>query len=73
MTDAEWYFREDPERDQYNKFFFQFCRQFNVRWMTATPKERAFIEEITRITYEKDRARRLGLPLSDVRPFFAPV
>ena len=73
MTDAEWYFREDPERDIYNKFFFQFCRQFNVRWMTATPKERAFIEEITRITYEKDRARRLGLPLSDVRPFFSPV
>ena len=38
---------------------------------SASDKERAFIEEITRVTYERDRAVRLGLPLSEVRPAFA--
>ena len=37
----------------------------------ATPKEKSFIEEVTRVTYERDRAQRLGLPLSEVRPSFA--
>jgi len=26
---------------------------------------------VTRVTYERDRAQRLGLPLSEVRPSFA--
>ena len=36
-----------------------------------TEKERAFIEEITRVTYERDYATRNGLPLSEVRTSFA--
>ena len=28
-------------------------------------------KEVTRVTYERDRAQRLGLPLSEVRPSFA--
>ena len=39
--------------------------------LKADEKEKLFIEEITRVTYERDKAIRLCLPLSDVRPAFA--
>lgn len=70
-SDAEWYFRKDPEEERFYTIFFQLCRKYNIRWASASDKERAFIEEITRVTYERDRAVRLGLPLSEVRPAFA--
>ena len=47
------------------------CRKYAVRWASADEKEKLFIEEITRVTYERDKAIRLCLPLSDVRPAFA--
>ena len=70
-SDAEWYFRTDPEEDRFYEIFFQLCRKYNVRWASATLKEKMFIEEVTRVTYERDRAQRLGLPLSEIRPSFA--
>ena len=70
-SDAEWYCRRDPEEERFYEIFFQICRKYGVHWASATPKEQAFIEEVTRVTYEQDRARRLGTPLSDVRPSFA--
>ncbi len=53
------------------RYSCQLCRKYSVRWASATPKEKSFIEEVTRVTYERDRAQRLGLPLSEVRPSFA--
>ena len=47
------------------------CRKYDVRWASADEKELRFIEEVTRVTYERERAVRLGLPLADVRPAFA--
>ena len=41
------------------------CRKYGVRWGKATEKEQAFIEEVTRVTYERDRALRFGTPLRD--------
>lgn len=70
-SDAEWYCRKDPEGERFYEIFFQMCRKYGVRWASADEKERGFIEEITRVTYERERAVRLGLPLSDVRPAFA--
>ena len=70
-SDAEWYFRKDPEEERFYEIFFQLCRKYNVRWASASEKERAFIDEITRVTYERDRAVRLGRPLSEIRPAFA--
>ena len=29
----------------------------NVRWASATPREKAVIEEVARVTYERDRVR----------------
>lgn len=70
-SDAEWYCRKDPEEERFYEIFFQLCQKYRVRWASATQKERTFIEEVTRVTYERDRAKRLGLPLEDIRPSFA--
>ena len=70
-SDAEWYCRRDPEEERFYEIFVQLCRKYGVRWASAEEKERRFIEEVTRVTYERERAVRLGLPLSDIRPAFA--
>ena len=70
-SDAEWYCRKDPEAERFYEIFFQMCQKYGVRWASAEEKDRQFIEEVTRVTYERERALRLGFPLSDVRPSFA--
>ena len=69
-SDAAWYCRKDAEEERFYEIFFQMCQKYNVRWASATEKERWFIEEITRVTYERERAIRQGLSLADVRPAF---
>ena len=62
-SDAKWYFdRCSGEADIFDGIFFEMCKRFNVRWSAATPKEKLFIEGITRFEYEKDYAKRMGLP-----------
>ncbi len=70
-SDAAWYCRKDEEEERFYEIFFQMCRKYGVRWASADEKERQFIEEVTRVTYERERAARLGLPLSEVRPSVA--
>ena len=69
-SDAAWYCRKGPEEERFYETFFQLCCKYSVRRASPTPKEKNFIEEVTRVTYERDRAQRLGLPLSEVRPSF---
>lgn len=70
-SDAEWYCREDPELERFYDIFFRMCRKYSVSWASASDKERAFIEELTRVTYEREKAQRLGLPVENIRPAFA--
>jgi len=70
-SDAEWYCRKDPEEERFYEIFFKLCQKYAISWSSATPKEQAFLEEVTRVTYERDRALRLGFSLSDIRPSFA--
>ena len=49
--------------------FFSMCREFGVSWPKATPAQRAFIEEITRVNYEREMAKR-ELRAQPVRGFF---
>lgn len=69
-SDAEWYCRQDPEAERFYNIFFKLCRKYNVSWASADEKEKAFIEEVTRVTYERDKAIHEGQPLSSVRPAF---
>lgn len=68
-SDAEWYCRQDPEAERFYNIFFRLCRKYNISWASAD--EKAFIEEVTRVTYERDKAIREGHPLSEIRPSFA--
>lgn len=70
-SDAQWYCRRDHEEERFFEIFFQICRKYHVSWASAEEKERRFIEEVTRVTYERERALRLGIPLSEIRPSFA--
>lgn len=70
-SDAEWYCRKDEEEERFYEIFFRMCRKYGISWASATDKERGFIEEVTRVTYERDKAHRLGLPASEIRPAFA--
>ena len=70
-SDAQWYCRKDPEAERFYDLFFAICQKYHVSWASASAKEKAFIEEVTRVTYERERAIRLGLPLSEVRAAFA--
>lgn len=67
-SDAEWYCRKDPE---FYEIFSQLCQKYGVCWASTTVKEQKLIEEVARVTYERDRAVRMGHPLSDIRPSFA--
>ena len=71
-SDVEWHFRKDSGRERFYEIFFHLCQKYGVRWASTTPKGRNFIEEVTRVTYEQDRAERLGLPLSEIQPSFVP-
>ena len=70
-TDAEWYCRKDPEEERFYEIFFSICRKYAVSWASATEKEKAFVEEVTRVTYERDKAERLGLPFDAIKTSFA--
>lgn len=70
ISDAEWYCTKDPDSDLYYSIFFTFCKKYDVSWPTASEKEKAFIEEIVRVTYEREIARQKGLPESSVRTAF---
>jgi len=68
--DAEWYCAQNPEEERFYSIFFAYCRKYNIHWASASEKEKQFIEEITRVTYERDKAERQGLAPSAVRPSF---
>lgn len=38
--------------------FFAMCRKFGVSWSKASEEQKAFIEEITRINYEREETKR---------------
>ena len=70
-SDAAQYFRpQSSARDEFYGIFFTVCRKYNIDWATADPKEKAFAEEITRVTYEHRKARREGRTRSSVPAAF---
>ena len=70
-SDAEQYCGRDEEKERFYEIFFTFCKKYHVSWASADEMEKAFIEEITRVTYDRDRAIRMGTSLADVRLSFA--
>ncbi len=59
MSDAEWYFTHETTEDRlWYRIFFSMCRKFGVSWPKATAAQKAFIEEISRVSFEREMAKR---------------
>ena len=70
MEDAKWYFTHETEEDRlWYRIFFSMCRKFGVSWAKANKKQKAFIEEISRINYEKELSKR-NMTVEPIRGFF---
>ena len=54
----------------YTDLLFDICRQFGIRYYTATKKERYFVEEVTRLTWAKQQEEKAGIP-QNIRPAFS--
>ena len=46
ISDAEWYFRKEPETERFYEIFFQLCRKYNVHWASATLKEKELLKRL---------------------------
>ena len=65
-------YMQDAEKDkQYYEIFFGMCRKFHINWATADDREKEFITEVTRVTYERERAVQAGASPEKVRPAFS--
>lgn len=67
---CEEYLREAKQDRVYYDIFFQMCRKFHIEWASATEKEKDFISEVTRVTYERGQAAKQGMPTDEIRPAF---
>jgi len=61
-----------PDEDElaYMDLLFSICNQFGIRYYSATPKERYFVEEVTRVTWEYQNAQTAE-GIAAIRPAFA--
>ena len=59
----------DKQSLEYTDLLFSICEQFGIRYYSATEKERCFVEEVTRVTWEHQAAQNNGSTAS-VRPAF---
>lgn len=70
MSDAEWYFTHETEEDKlWYRAFFSMCRKFGVSWPKANEAQKAFIEELTRINFERELAKKTS-EAQPIRGFF---
>ncbi len=69
--EAGGYFAPPTEEDMaYTDLLFDVCNQFGIRYYSATAKERCFVEEVTRVTWEVQQAKKSGVK-QPVRPAFS--
>ena len=65
---AGGYFSLPDERElAYTDLLFSICEQFGIRYYSAAAKERCFVEEVARVTWEWQQGRAAGV---SVRPSF---
>lgn len=70
MESAKWHFTHESEEDRlWYGIFFSMCKKFGISWPKATSTQKAFIEEITRVNYERELSKRELQP-KPVRGFF---
>ena len=58
------------ENIEYTDLLFDVCRQFGIRYYSATPKEQHFVEEVTRVTWANMQEEKTGIK-QEIRPAFS--
>ena len=58
------------ENIEYTDLLFDVCEQFGIRYYSATPKERHFVVEVTRVTWAKRQEEKTGVKRA-IRPAFS--
>ena len=58
------------ENNRYMELLFDVCNQFGIRYYSASPKERSFVDEVTRLTWARQQEAITGIK-TDVRPAFS--
>ena len=61
-----------PTQDDiaYTDLLFDVCQQFGIHYYSATPQEKAFVEEVTRVTWAKEQETLTGVK-QDIPPAFS--
>lgn len=54
----------------YTDLLFSVCEQFGIRYYSATPKERYFVEEVARVTWARQNEQVTGVK-AEIRSAFA--
>lgn len=68
--EAGGYFAIPSEEDiRYTELLFDVSKQFGIHYYSATPKERNFVDEVTRLTWAKQQEAQTGVQLN-IKPAF---
>ena len=54
----------------YTELLFDICQQFGIQYYSASAKEKAFVEEVTRVTWAKQQETATGIK-QNIRPAFS--
>lgn len=57
------------ENIRYTELLFDVSKQFGIHYYSATPKERNFVDEVTRLTWARQQEAITGVKLN-IRPAF---
>lgn len=63
----EEYWEGQRNSELWYNTFFEICRKYSIQWSKATEKDRDFVTEMTRVTYQN----RIGVPKEQIH-FFGP-
>ena len=68
--EAGGYFAITSEEDiRYTELLFDVSKQFGIHYYSASPKERYFVDEVTRLTWARQQETTTGVKLN-IRPAF---
>lgn len=68
--EAGGYFAIPSEEDiRYTELLFDVSKQFGIHYYSASPKERYFVDEVTRLTWARQQEMITGVKLN-IRPAF---
>ena len=67
MDNQQKYLSGEKDATLFFDTFFSMCHKFKIDYAKADPKEKAFIDEMTRYNYELQKAKRDGLSTEKIK------